>query len=168
MTALHFVVHGDPAPQGSKRGFVIKGGARAGKVAMVESSAKVKPWRQDVVAAARAAMEANMPFGYFVDKSILDDSIKGPAPADAPLRIRLVFTVRKPASAPKRRTTHPMRKPDLDKLIRSTLDALGTAGVFTDDARVVTLIASKVYPGETLESLPRGQTGCKVWVEVIR
>lgn len=45
---IAFDVYGEPAPQGSKRHV---GGGR-----MIESSAKVKPWRQDVVAAAREAM----------------------------------------------------------------------------------------------------------------
>ena len=47
------IVRGDPAPQGSKK-FV---GMAGGRGLMVESSKRVKPWRQDVVAAAREADE---------------------------------------------------------------------------------------------------------------
>ncbi len=43
-------------------------------------------------------------------------------------------------SAPKRRT-RPDRRPDLGKLVRSTLDELTTAGAIDDDARVVEIIA---------------------------
>ena len=46
---IEFVVHGMPAPQGSKK-FV--GLSKSGRGLLVESSKKVKPWRQDVVAAA--------------------------------------------------------------------------------------------------------------------
>ena len=46
MGALTFRVYGTPAPQGSKR--------HVGRGVMVESSKKVAPWRQDVVAAAAA------------------------------------------------------------------------------------------------------------------
>ena len=50
MSTLTIRVNGTPAPQGSKRGFVVKG-----RVVMAESSPKVKPWRQDVAAAATDA-----------------------------------------------------------------------------------------------------------------
>ena len=40
------------------------------------------------------------------------------------------------------------------KLARSTEDALTDAGVWTDDARVVTLVSSKVFPGEGRDALP--------------
>lgn len=125
-------VYGQPAPQGSKK-FV---GVHAGRGVMVESSKKVKPWRQDVVAAAREAMA-------------------GAAPIDGSLVVRMIFTVPKPASAPKRRTIWPNKKPDVSKLARSTEDALVTAGAISDDARIVEYERlAKVYPGESLESLP--------------
>ena len=44
---LTIVAYGQPAPQGSKR--------HVGKGVMVESSKKLRPWRQDVKAAAEAA-----------------------------------------------------------------------------------------------------------------
>lgn len=134
MSALRIVVRGLPAPQGSKR-FL---GTRGGRGILVESSAKVKPWREDVRHAAIAAMQA---------AGIAE-------PADAPLRLRVTFTLPKPASAPKRRTTWPMRTPDLSKLVRSTEDALTSAGVWADDARVVECTAAKRYPGEGADALP--------------
>lgn len=128
---VSLVVYGCPAPQGSKR-FV---GMKAGRGIMVESSAKVKPWRQDVKAEALR--------------------VKAGAPAlDGPLSVRMVFTVPKPASAPKRRRTFAMRKPDLSKLIRSTEDALVDAGLIADDARIVEYArVAKVFPGEDVEAL---------------
>ena len=65
----------------------------------------------------------------------------------------MTFTLPKPASAPKRTRTWPCRMPDLSKLIRSTEDALTDAGVWTDDARVVEVVARKVYPYEGVWSL---------------
>ena len=134
---IKIVVYGSPAPQGSKR-FV--GTSKAGRGIMIESSAKVKPWRLDVKAAAEAVLA----------------SIDGgpPKPLDGPIAVQMTFTLQKPASAPKSRRTWPCRKPDLSKLIRSTEDALTDAGVWADDARVVSLIAGKVYPGEGAFSLP--------------
>jgi Holliday junction resolvase RusA-like endonuclease len=129
---LTITVHGSPAPQASKR-FV--GTTKGGRGLMVESSAKVKPWRQDVVAAAMIA--------------------RGDAtPLDGPLIVRMVFTLQKPLSAPKRRRTWADRKPDLSKLARSTEDALTTAGCIADDARIVEYERlAKVYPGEDPEAL---------------
>lgn len=136
---LVIVVHGIPAPQGSKR--------HVGNGVMVESSAKVAPWRAVVVeCATRAAHDmawtANRAAGY---------------------RLSVVFTVTRPAShyrtgrhahllrdaAP----AYPITRPDLDKLIRSTLDALTDAGVIHDDSQVVDVHAYKAFPSGTLDAL---------------
>lgn len=119
---LIITVRGTPAPQGSKR--------HVGKGVMVESSKKVKPWREAVKWAAICAME--------------------PAPGnplDSPLIVEFCFTLARPKSAPKHRI-HPDRMPDLSKLIRATEDALTDAGVWTDDARLVAYHQPrKVYVG---------------------
>lgn len=130
---MQIIVYGSPAPQGSKK-FV--GLAKStGRGILVESSKKVKPWRQDVKAAGLAARG-------------------GAAPLDGPLIVRMVFTVPKPKSAPKRRRTWADRKPDLSKLARSTEDALTDAGVLADDARIVEYERlAKVFPGEDPEAL---------------
>lgn len=114
---IEFTVRGTPAPQGSKR--------HVGNGIMIESSAKVKPWRQDVRYAAEAAMH-------------------GHEPLDGPVNVTVDFYLQRPKSAPRTRR-FPVVKPDIDKLIRSTLDALKSAGVYTDDSRVVGLTASKSY-----------------------
>ncbi len=118
-----FTVIGMPAPQGSKR--------HVGNGVMIESSKKVKPWRESVVWAARE-------YGLRME---------------GPVHVIVTFTLPKPKSAPKRRKTLPDRKPDIDKLCRSTLDALVTAGCIEDDARVVWLWAAKTYPGEGQDAL---------------
>lgn len=119
--SLTITVYGTPAAQGSKRHV---GGGR-----MVESSKAVAPWRADVRDAAIAAA----PPGYVLT---------------GPLFAAIHFTLHKPASAPKRRRIWPMKKPDIDKLVRSTFDALTTSGVWLDDAQVVTLHATKLYIGD--------------------
>jgi crossover junction endodeoxyribonuclease RusA len=129
---IQIIAYGTPAPQGSKR-FV--GHAKNGRGILVESSAKVKPWREIVHNAAVAARA-------------------GRPPIDAAVLVRMVFTVPKPASAPKTRRTYPCRMPDLSKLCRSTEDALTTAGIWKDDARAVDYgRLAKVYPGEDPDAL---------------
>lgn len=137
MTRVEFVVYGSPAPQGSK---AFKGRAKNGRAILAESSKRVKPWRQDVKAAAEAWIAAHGGEAW--------------RPLDGPLLARMVFTVPKPKSAPKRRRTWPDRKPDVSKLQRSTEDALTDAGLIRDDARIVDYgRAAKVFPGEDAEAL---------------
>lgn len=125
------VVYGMPGPQGSKS---FKGISKeTGRGVMVESSAKVRPWRQDVKGVAER-VRADAP------------------PMDGPLVGRMVFTMPKPKSAPKRQ--RPSTKPDVSKLIRSTEDALTDAGVIADDARIVEYTrVAKVFPNEDPEAL---------------
>ena len=133
--SVALTVRGMPAPQGSKS---YKGMTKDGWAILTESSKKVRPWRMDVKAAAEALIART-----------------GMAPLDGPLIASMVFTLPKPASAPKRRRTWPMRTPDLSKLLRSTEDALTDAGLWADDARVVGYERlAKVYPGEDPDALP--------------
>lgn len=139
-TTVRIVAYGTPAPQGSKA----YKGHRGGLPVLVESSKKVKPWRFVVVAAAE------------VQRLSLSASMRRELPLDGPLAVRMVFTMRKPLSAPKRRRTWPTTYPDVSKLARSTEDALTTAGIWADDARVVQYDRlAKVFPGEDPEALER-------------
>lgn len=135
-SVLTITVYGMPAPQGSKK--------HVGNGVMIESSKKVKPWRQDVSAAAVAC---------------------GQQLLDGPVRVSMTFTLPKPKSAPKIRRTYPDRKPDLSKLVRSTEDALTTAAVWGDDARVVECLAAKRYPCEGPDALDR--PGAVIRIEAI-
>jgi crossover junction endodeoxyribonuclease RusA len=121
VTARTLVVDvlGDPAPQGSKR-FV-------GNGRMVESSAKLAPWRDNVAWRVRESMTA-----------------QGWVCLDAACVVTATFKLARPVSAPKSRLW-PDRKPDLDKLARAVLDSLVVAGALSDDARVVRLNVAKVY-----------------------
>lgn len=143
MTALAFEVVGIPGAQGSKRGFAVrKGGTPTGRVTMVESSKKVRPWRQDVKAAAERAAAAD-----------------GWARHDGPVSVRLTFRFPRPKSHYRTGArSHELRPNaphyttsrahgDADKLCRSSLDALVAAGILADDALVVTLRVSKIYTG---------------------
>jgi Holliday junction resolvase RusA-like endonuclease len=118
---------GTPAPQGSKR--------HVGRGVMIESSKKVKPWREAVKQAASDLIAVAGETGR----------LTAGFPLDGPLVVTICFTLARPKSAPKSRT-RPDRMPDLSKLIRSTEDALTDAGVWADDARVVGVAARKVYP----------------------
>ncbi|MGW1071516.1 RusA family crossover junction endodeoxyribonuclease [Streptomyces sp. NPDC002537] len=130
-----------PAAQGSKR--------HVGRGRLVEQSRRVAPWRAAVEAAAQAAIA-----GCGLD-----------GPLDGPLSVEIVFTVRKPASAPKRRLSWPVTRDsgDLDKLLRSTFDALTTSGAIADDSRIVEVTARKVHPGEGLDALAEPGAVIRIW-----
>lgn len=141
---VSMVVYGIAGPQGSKR---YVGQTKEGRGLMVESSKKVKPWRKEVDRVGKEVMA-------------------GRASLDGPLSVTMIFTLPKPKSAPKTRRTYPMRTPDLSKLVRATEDALTTAGVWQDDARVVDCISGKRYPGEGSDALDR--PGVVIRIESIR
>lgn len=120
---LTLQIRGIPAPQGSKR--------HVGGGAMIESSKKVEPWREAVRTETQAARIA---------------------PMEGPIRVTVTFWLVRP----KRhfRTNGELHKwapdlchtrPDLDKLLRSTLDGLKTGGAYLDDSQVVEVAASKHY-----------------------
>lgn len=121
MTRIAFDVTGTPVPQGSTRAFVVNGRA----VTTSASGQNLKHWRQSIAQAAQDARN-----GEFADKGV-------------PVAIRLTFELQRPKSTPKR-ITRPTTKPDLDKLIRASLDAL-TGVVFADDSQVVQIETVKVY-----------------------
>lgn len=145
---LRITVVGIPAPQGSKRGFYNQG---TGRVQMVESSKKVKPWRQDVKAAAIQAMEA-----------------VGWATTAEPVELVITFLMPRPGyhygtgrNAGVLKQTAPTwvsKKPDVSKLVRSTEDALTEAQVYRDDAQVARLVVDQVYadgrPGAEIRVIP--------------
>ena len=117
---IEFRVPGNPAPQGSKRGFV----SANGKVSLVESSARVKPWRSDVKVFAAEAMTGH-------------DLITGP------VWLHCAFVMKRPVATPKTRPTPAAtKKPDLDKILRAVLDSL-TGTVYHDDSLIVEIVASK-------------------------
>lgn len=129
-TALAVWVPGIPAPQGSKKAmprYAGRGGDRVftGKVSLVESAQGVKPWREDI----RGRLLAN--------------GVPGAWPLDGAVAVDLEFVLKRPTSTPKRRTPPAIKKPDVDKLERAVLDAIGSAGVWRDDSQVTDLRGRK-------------------------
>lgn len=134
--SVTLIVYGHPAPQGSKR--IVPSGRPGGRVHVVESSAAVKPWREDVRQAALA--------------------LELPGPLDGPLVAHMTFVLARPRSHYRtgrnaallrdQAPPYPAGMPDLSKLIRSTEDALTSAGLWVDDAQVVRYVdTGKVYVG---------------------
>lgn len=120
-----FMVHGDPAAQGSKR--IVR--LRSGKSVMIEQSTKVRPWR---AAVAEAAQEARC------------------AVREGDVSIRAVVFFVRPAghfgTKGQLKSSSPIRPGyiDVDKAARAILDAL--AGVaYHNDRQVAALSIERMW-----------------------
>lgn len=113
-------VPGLPAPQGSK----VAVARPNGTIWVKEDSETVQDWRADV-------------------RSTAVREWVGRPPLDGPLVLVVEFVRKRLKTAPKRSTPPATTPPDLDKLLRSTGDALKSAGVYVDDARTVTAVVHK-------------------------
>jgi Holliday junction resolvase RusA-like endonuclease len=117
---IDFFVAGVAQPKGSARAFVPKGWTRP---VITSANPRLKEWQTLVsLEAARHVSEGAL---------------------DGPVVVELTFVLHRPATLPKK-VQHCTKKPDVDKLARSGLDAL-TGIVFKDDAQVVDLVAKKRY-----------------------
>ena len=142
--SANLVVHGVPAPQGSKKGGY---SAKTGKTFVYEQNSKTqKSWRQDVIAAAVALRE-----------------LHSFETLDGPVQIVIYFRLPRPASVKVSRRPYPAVKPDVDKLLRNTLDALTQAGIYRDDAQVVDLFVQKRYATDD----PAGSPGATIRVGLV-
>jgi len=145
---ISFVVHGKPATQGSKRGFVIrkKSGeivtrpSGAPMVAMVEDNPRLKSWRAEVALAASQAFH-EPPLECPV---MLEVQFIRPRPK------KDYFTGKNHQRVKSTAKSWPSTRPDTTKLARAVEDALSGI-VFVDDAQVVIELISKEY-GEDYET----------------
>lgn len=122
--SLKFEVRGvAPAPKGSYKTYR----TRAGKTVLQPASTKEKPWRQAVALKGRQAL-----------------ALAGLAtpPKTLPLAAIIIFHMPRPKTVKRALPTVP---PDIDKLVRATLDGLTDGRIITDDSRIVRLEAEKTY-----------------------
>ncbi|WP_128378501.1 RusA family crossover junction endodeoxyribonuclease [Streptomyces cavernae] len=137
--AVNVVVHGRPAPKGSKDPVGFRRGKNGRLVTvMAESSPYLDAWMDAVTLIVRQALA------------------RGRArKALGPVYAHVVFTMPKPKTAPKRKRTYPAVYPDVDKLARSTFDAITKATAWEDDSRVIEAHHVKTYPGEHPDALDK-------------
>jgi len=108
----------------------IKGGAkaaappRAGQSGRFYNPDTAEDWKQQVRASFICVRE--------------DESL------DVPLTVEMDFYLPRPKVFRQPTNAH-YRKPDIDNLLKSTLDAISEAGVWKDDARVHKVITAKYY-----------------------
>jgi crossover junction endodeoxyribonuclease RusA len=103
---------------------------------MVESSKKVAPWRYAVI---QKVQELDLVHGLI-----------------GPLEVTASFLLPAPKAF---KREWPSVRPDLDKLLRSTFDALTMSGLWIDDSQVIALMANKRY------ALGEMETGALIRIE---
>ena len=124
MAYLEVFVDGSPVPQGSFR--------HVGNGRIIAANPKLNAWRQTI--ADQVSQKTAV--------RLIDESCT----------VQLVFTLPRPKSVPKSRRATPTTKPDLDKLVRATLDAISLpkyVQLLTDDSIVTDLHAAKRYADHT-------------------
>lgn len=124
---LSFSVFGVAQPKGSARAFLPKGWTRP---IITSDNPSLKAWEGLV----RGELQRVMADVDATSKAML---------FDAPISVTLAFYLPRPKSAP-RKVIYPTKRPDLDKCIRSTIDALSGVA-FKDDTQVVSIAATKHY-----------------------
>jgi Holliday junction resolvase RusA-like endonuclease len=122
---LELTIDGQAAPQGSKSAFMNK---KTGRITLVESSKKLKPWRAMATASLR-------------DKALEIGWAKVMRPE--PVSVEICFGIQPPKTMVRE---YPTTKPDIDKQTRTILDAITQAEIiWEDDSQVIGLVVSKVY-----------------------
>lgn len=120
--SLKFDVRGvTPAPKGSYKTYR----TRTGKPVLQPASRREKPWRAAVALYGRQALAG-----------------QNPPPRGQALAARIRFRLQRGRTVTRQ---HPTTPPDLDKLVRATLDGLVDGGIITDDSQIVRLEAEKTY-----------------------
>lgn len=124
---------GVPQPQGSTRAWV-----RGGRAVVTSANKNLRPWRDTVTSAAIEAMGESRW-----------------TTTTGPVAVRLDIWLTRPTSHYNRAGSllpsapaSPAKRPDIDKLVRSTFDSLTDAGVWRDDGQVVFMTVSKAYAAE--------------------
>ena len=129
--SISFTVLGKPQPQGSMKGFVLPGkDGKKPRAILTSDNTKMKPYRQQVGWAALDARAKAGHNGLFAEKQVA-------------VGVEMKFYFERPQSISKKRI-HISVKPDIDKICRSTIDAM-TGVIFADDAQIIQLVASKYY-----------------------
>lgn len=148
---LTFVVYGTPAPQGSK--------TRNHYGAIYDSNKNLPTWREDVKLAALRALDGNPTWDRSCKIITGQITFVLPRPRSHYRTGKLSHLLRD--DAPHLHT----KKPDLDKLLRSTGDALTAAGVYPDDCHLARISMTKVYADSSGE-LDRPGAWITLWAGV--
>lgn len=142
---FEIVVLGTPAPQGSKKAFVVapKGGGKPRAVVTDDNPKPLQAWRSAVQETANRWVD-------WWEDEVSEDGRGSWRPWSGPIMLKITFHLRAPGVVPKDRLGWPTVRPDLGKYQRSTEDALTAGRIWGDDGQVIAALPRKVYadPGQ--------------------
>lgn len=118
---MTIVIHGVPKAQPRVKAY------RRGSHVGVYTPNTADAWKSQVIIAASAYRER----------------------FDVPVILEAEFYLPRPKT--RKLDEYCQTKPDIDNLLKSTMDALSQAGIWRDDAQVVAVVASKRYEAENRE-----------------
>jgi len=133
-----FFVPGEAKSKGSMRAFVSKSTGKA--IAVPNTSTALKDWENTIKS---FAMEH-----------------RPPEPLEGPVKLDLLFSMRRPKKIDKVCRGRPIKRPDVDKLTRAVLDGL-TKIMFKDDSQVVDIHCVQRYCGGDCSAVPGVQVA--IW-----
>jgi crossover junction endodeoxyribonuclease RusA len=113
---MTLIIHGKPAPQPRVRAY------RRGEHAGVYTPSTADAWKGQIMLAA------SLYRGQFTTGA---------------LRLEVEFYLPRPQAH--KHDEYVAVKPDLDNLLKSTMDALSDAGIWHDDAQVAAIVSTKRY-----------------------
>jgi Holliday junction resolvase RusA-like endonuclease len=128
-----FRVVGTPTPQGSMRAYISGGHAHVTHV----KAGNLATWRASVTLAAQQSM-------------------RGRPPMEGPVEVSIIFNLVRPKTIKPNKRPLPCCPPDLDKLLRATMDAMAKV-VYVDDGQATDFIVRKRYADGCLP-------GADIWV----
>ncbi len=131
MKVLAFNAVGEPQAKGSLKAFTPKGWNRP---ILTSTNKGLRAWEGTVQMAAQWVSDGTLITG--------------------PVVVTIRFFLSRPPSLPKKIREH-VRRPDLDKLVRGSLDALNKV-IWEDDSQVTKLIVTKQYVSRP-EEAPRAE-----------
>lgn len=134
MTPITFIVYGTAEPKGSTKAFVRKMGGTY-RAIVTSDNPDLKKWEQlirfEASTAARRQRDAGAPPVFF----------------EGAVVVSVRFGLLRPPSVSAKKRPFPIVKPDVDKLLRASIDPL-IGVLFHDDAQVVAVSARKLYLDE--------------------
>ena len=84
---------------------------------------------------------------------------RGRPPLTGPLQLDVTYFMKTPKAKPKLNNQHHAVRPDLDNLIKMTLDTCQDCNCFLDDAQICVIHAQKIYSQEPRTELTLTQIG---------
>jgi Holliday junction resolvase RusA-like endonuclease len=136
VTFMRFVFSGDPKAKGRPRGRAVTPGGGGKPFVHMYTDEQTEQYEGDIVAQVKDQLRR-----WANDASIVGELT---LPIKGRVICSLRFNMRRPASLPKK-VQFPLKKPDIDNLVKSVLDGIVKSNVLNDDNVITDCFAVKRF-----------------------